>query len=177
MANNKRRNVDMVKLFDKIIQNLSIQAEKKQVRIVPELPGKEVKIEADAMMMERLLNNLLNNAIKYSHENQDIFIRCLEKGKNVTVEFINTGSVIEENHLFYLFDAFYRVNQDMKGTGLGLAMAKRIVELHGGKIFARTTPEKRTVFTFIIPRKPRSSKTLPKNKKQGRTTEGCEGNG
>lgn len=168
---------DIIKLLGKIIHNLSIQAEKKRVRIVPELPNKEVKIEADAMMMERLLNNLLNNAIKYSHENQDIFVRCLEKDKNVAVDFIDTGSVIKDGHLPYLFDAFYRVSQDIKGTGLGLAIAKRIVELHGGKIFAMTTPEKRTVFTFVIPRKPRNSKTLPKKKRQERTTEGGEGNG
>ncbi len=119
---------------------------------MPQWSGQEIKVETDAMMIERLLNNLLSNVIKYP-ENKESFIGRIGRVRKVAVEIIDNGPVIEESHLPYLFDAFYRAKNEIEGSGLGLAIAKRIVQLHKGRISARTTTDKSTVFVFTIPRK------------------------
>ncbi len=97
-----------------------------------------VPINADANLLMRLFDNLINNAIKYGAEGKrvDIFLEADEKTAKVTVR--NYGSVIPEKDLPFLFDKFYRVESSRGGgtggTGLGLAIAKNIVDMHRGSI-------------------------------------------
>lgn len=124
---------------------------------MPQWSGQEIKVETDAMMIERLLNNLLSNVIKYP-ENKESFIGRIGRVRKVAVEIIDNGPAIEENHLPCLFDAFYRASNEIEGSGLGLATAKRVAQLHKGKIAARPAADRSTVFVFTIPRKQRRGK-------------------
>ncbi len=140
---------DIIKLLEKISQSVSVQTEKKKIPIVSKWPNQKINVEADQMLFERLVNNLLNNAIKYSHENDNVIVRCKERVRKETLDIINTGPVIKKNHLSCLFDAFHQAKGG-EGSGLGLAIAKRIADLHGGKISSGTTSRRHEIFTFTI---------------------------
>lgn len=112
--------------------------------------------------IQRVLKNLIDNAIKYTPSGETVSIKVSERGaKSVRVDIHNTGVHIDSEILPNLFDSFYRgeksraTTDDERGTGLGLAIARGFVQAHGGKIWAESTPETGTKFSFTIPnRKP-----------------------
>jgi signal transduction histidine kinase len=80
-------------------------------------------------------------------------LRLVNREKDIMVQVADTGPGIVEEHLPYLFDAFYRVSRDTKGSGLGLSIAKTIIDAHGGRIWVESTPGTGSVFTFVLPKK------------------------
>ena len=102
------------------------------------------------------LSNLLSNAIKYSPNGGLITVRGTVGPQAVTLSVADEGPGIARDDLPHVFDRFYRANSDLtkraKGTGLGLYLAKAVVEAHGGQIWVESTPGQGTVFSFTIPR-------------------------
>lgn len=124
--------------------------------------GKQVVIDApddlilvgDADKLARVFNNILKNAIVYSHENSVINISTAKDGDSITVTFINRGEPIPAQRLDTIFDKFYRLDSarssNTGGAGLGLAIAKEIIAAHNGTITAESNIE-HTIFTVRIP--------------------------
>ncbi|MGD6944382.1 vancomycin resistance histidine kinase VanS [Cytobacillus gottheilii] len=104
-----------------------------------------LEISCDVNKMERVFDNLIRNAINYSYENSDIIIRSEKDQKHLHLHFINKGPVIPKDKLERIFEQFYRLDTSRGtksgGAGLGLAIAKEIVELHGGTISAQSENE------------------------------------
>ena len=114
----------------------------------------DISVNCDADKMQRVFDNLLRNAVNYSFENESIYISA-EKGKDhVTVRFTNKGNTIPKEKLGRIFEQFYRLDTARSsksgGAGLGLAIAKEIVEKHGGTIAAASENEK-IEFTVTLP--------------------------
>ena len=109
-------------------------------------------INGDVVKISRVLRNLLDNAIKYTGEGGAISIKAVDRGNEILVSFVDTGIGIPEDHIPYIFDAFYKASRDSKGSGLGLAIAKTIIEGHGGRIWAENGPAKGSVFSFTLPK-------------------------
>lgn len=113
----------------------------------------ELTIHADRDLMQIVINNLLNNAIKYGTDGGQILITARDKGEFVTVEVYNDSRPIEESMIEQLFKKFSRLDvpekKRVKGTGLGLYITKQIVEAHGGTIRVRPR-EKGNSFIFTI---------------------------
>lgn len=109
--------------------------------IMPE----DIMIRCDANKIQRVFDNLLKNAVIYSFEGTDIDIKVAGQGGNVEIVFINHGNTIPEEKLEQLFEQFYRLDVSRStsggGAGLGLAIAKQIVELHNGTITAKSEKE------------------------------------
>jgi two-component system sensor histidine kinase VanS len=121
------------------------------------LHGKEnIKVYGDPVKLARVFNNILKNAIAYSYPNSQIDIYVEEEipAGRTAIRFQNQGKAIPEEKLSAIFDRFYRMdearNSDTGGAGLGLAIAKEIVDLHGGRIFARNE-EGYVVFQVELP--------------------------
>jgi len=112
-----------------------------------------VLIEADAMMLDRVISNLLMNALKYTEAGGCITITLNDGEKDILVQVADTGAGIPEMHLPHIFDAFYRVNHDTSGSGLGLSIAKVIIEAHQGRIWAVSTLGKGSTFSFTLPKR------------------------
>lgn len=117
----------------------------------------------DQPQLERVFINLLSNAIKFTPPKGKITIKVKDK-KNVTeISVSDTGAGIDQEDLPKIFDEFYRtdhpINQEKKGSGLGLSLVKGIVEAHKGEIWATSKPGKGTTFTFTL------SKTKPTEEK------------
>ncbi|RYE83499.1 MAG: ATP-binding protein, partial [Myxococcales bacterium] len=122
------------------------------VTIAPDLPG----LEADPMLLRRVLDNLLDNAHKYTPE-PDRPVRLEARRDPGGVAFLvhDRGAGIAASDLPHLFTPFFRGdrsrNRGTGGVGLGLALARRIVEAHGGRIELKSTPGQGTVATVIVP--------------------------
>lgn len=113
-----------------------------------------LKIACDPEKLQRVFDNLLRNAVLYSYGGSTIRIRARQSGSLVGIQVENAGATIPEEKLGRIFEQFYRLDSARQskngGAGLGLAIAKEIVRLHGGNIRAESQQE-RTVFTVELP--------------------------
>lgn len=104
--------------------------------------------------MNRVLSNLIENAIKYSGENTEVTIKTYDDEKWVYIDIQDNGVGISEDDLQNIFEKFYRVKNDashkIKGTGLGLYLVKYFVELHGGTIIAKSSVNAGTTFQIKL---------------------------
>ncbi len=116
--------------------------------------GEDLRIECDADKIQRVFDNLLRNAVLYSFPDTEIFVCARELENDFEITFQNSGDTIPADKLERVFEQFYRLDSARSakgGAGLGLAIAKRIVELHGGSITAQSENET-TVFTVLLPK-------------------------
>jgi len=107
----------------------------------------------DALLIEQVLVNLLDNALKYTHDGTPIDISAGTKDNRLVVEVADRGPGIPEADLPRLFEKFYRGPQKetKSGAGLGLSICKGIIEIHGGTISAENGPEGGALFRFTLP--------------------------
>ena len=139
--------------IQKSIEAVQLEAQKKKITISIELQGTMLPmINADADKISRVIRNLLDNAIKYTDEGGTITVELSDRGNEILVSFMDTGIGIPEDHVPHIFEAFYRVSRDSKGSGLGLTIAKMIIEGHAGRIWAEKAPAKGSIFSFTLPR-------------------------
>jgi len=132
------------------------QIKEKAIEFTVDLPEKAPSCLVDKTQLERVLTNLLGNAIKFTPEKGRISVGVKEKKDFLQVDIQDSGLGISEDNLANIFEEFYRVdnpiNQNVKGTGLGLSLVKHIVEAHKGRIWANSKPGKGTTFSFTIPK-------------------------
>ena len=115
----------------------------------------DVKIIADAEQLKRVINNIVSNAIKYMNKSQkQIHLRVKDVGDFVQVEIEDNGKGIGAKELPYIFERFYRTdtsrNSATGGSGIGLSIVKKIIEEHGGKIWATSKEGTGTIMYFVI---------------------------
>jgi len=113
-------------------------------------------VEADAERIHQVLFNLVDNAVRFTPPGGEVTIAARRDGDRVRVQVIDTGVGVGSEHLPRLFERFYRADasrsrDDGGGTGIGLAIARSIVEGHGGRITAESEPNKGATFTFDLP--------------------------
>ncbi len=146
---------DMVQLLEQLVIDFLIQAEEKEMIIEISSPLDKLIMIGDSEKLVRVFSNLLSNALKYGVDGKKIIIK-IEQLNQETVRIIvkNDGQKIPAEAMGQLFERFYRAessrSQEVASTGLGLAIAKSIVELHDGTIDATTTDDW-TIFTIKLP--------------------------
>lgn len=127
--------------------------EEKQMSLAMELD--ESTITGDPALLEKVWENLLSNALKYTETGGEIDIRLTNGANEVRVTIQDSGVGIAEQHINRLFDRFYRVDhsrtQEVEGTGLGLSIVHQVVNLHGGRIEIESEEGIGTTFTVILP--------------------------
>ena len=139
--------------IQKNIETEEIAAEKKGITISLELLDAAIPmVNADKAMIHRVIRNLLDNAIKYTDSGGAVTVKVTGRDNEILVSVKDTGTGIPEDRLPYIFDSFYRVKRDTKGSGLGLSIAKTIIATHGGRIWAESTPTKGSVVSFTLPK-------------------------
>ncbi|MGX6443827.1 sensor histidine kinase [Neobacillus sp. K501] len=119
------------------------------------IPKEKLMVEADGTKLARVFENLISNALKYGSEGKFIDLYAKVDAEKIKIEIINYGNPISSLDLPFIFERFYRVEKSRsdsdKSSGLGLAIAKGMVELHGGTIGVESDQE-RTVFTVTLPK-------------------------
>ncbi|WP_300001517.1 Cu(+)/Ag(+) sensor histidine kinase [uncultured Cedecea sp.] len=137
----------------KVFDFFEAWAEEQHVSL--KMSGHPCWVEGDALMLRRVMNNLLSNAIRYTPEGETVHVTLSENDEWVKVVIANPGPVITPEHLPRLFDRFYRIDASRQrktaGSGIGLAIVKSIVRAHQGKIHVTSDPVS-TRFTLLLPR-------------------------
>lgn len=150
----KKEKISLTDLIDRVIKKVSPNLNKKQVAIKCQL-GEIPLIMADEDRIEQVLINLIDNALKYTPQGEEILVSCIKNNDNITVTVKDHGPGIPEEEIGFIWDRFYKVDKsrsrDKGGTGLGLAIVKSIIEAHGGKVAAHNCPEGGTEFYFCLP--------------------------
>ena len=143
-------------MIDEVGDMLSVQMAQKQIVFSAEIPDNLPEVMADYSQIKRVFINLVNNAFKYTPSGGKITIRVHTTDTGIQVDVADTGCGIPEDAIDKLFTEFYRVdiaiNQEVKGTGLGLAMVKHIVEAHKGKVLVKSKVGFGTTFSFTLPK-------------------------
>jgi len=151
------KEISLREVVKRSLDDLRNVAKEKGVKLKVELSQNHLpKIKGSSPRLQQVITNLVSNAINYTPEGE-VTIRVSEERDHMRVEIIDTGIGIPPEDLPHLFEDFFRAsNVEAKGSGLGLSIAKRIVEAHGGKIWAESPcPETNTgsKFTFTLPKK------------------------
>ena len=148
--------VDFGKIISDVVDDLKIQAEEKQLTLtllpLPEIP----QMMADKIRLTQVMNNLLDNAIKFTPQNGTVSIEVKNIDNEITVTVKDTGIGITSENIGKLFTPFFQIESDIsrkyRGTGLGLAISKGIIEAHQGKIWAQSDGlGKGSSFIFVLP--------------------------
>lgn len=140
------------------VARLHPQAERKEVRILVDLPIDLPLVLADPPRIEQVISNLLHNAIKFTPAHGQISIRAglsAEDGERVVLEVEDSGTGIAAADVPRIFERFYKSDRartrGQSGTGLGLAIARHLVEAHNGRIWVRSREGKGSTFYFSLP--------------------------
>ncbi len=150
----QREEVDMAALAREAFAQVRAAQDDPEVELVVEkLPN----VEGDRSLLGDVFANLLNNAFKYSRgrDERRVVVRGREEGEEAIFEVADNGSGFEMRFAEKLFGLFERLHPDeeVEGTGVGLAMVARIVTRHGGRVWARGAPDEGACFTFALPRR------------------------
>jgi two-component system, NtrC family, sensor histidine kinase GlrK len=148
---------DIKRVLDTSVNKIRLLADRERIRIVIEAPRGPVFAPVDETRMQQVLDNLLSNALKFSREGGSIYLRVEpdQKEKVLRISVTDTGRGIAPQSLQYIFERFYqgavRARGGAPGTGIGLALVKRVVEAHGGRIWADSELGKGTTMSFVLP--------------------------
>jgi two-component system phosphate regulon sensor histidine kinase PhoR len=149
----EERPVDLAAVVRDAVGRLGPQAEKQGLKLAAAIQGELPAVTGDREHLERVLVNLIQNAIKFTPAGGKVGVgaRAMPEGVEVTVS--DTGAGIFPEDIGRVFERFYKADRARQsgGTGLGLAVAKHTVEAHGGTIEVRSEPGKGAVFTFTLP--------------------------
>ena len=134
-----------------VIDGLKLMAEAKHQTLELQLRDDLPKVAVDVQRIGQVLANLVGNAIKFTPEGGTVRVSAQQRGNELVVTVADTGPGIPSEHLSKVFDWFWQVQGTKQiGSGLGLSIAKGIVEAHGGKIWAESQPGKGTAVSFTL---------------------------
>ncbi|MCJ7812964.1 response regulator [bacterium] len=154
----RRGSIDMCTIVKKILNGFEPQMKEKDIQFITELPEGELKIFADGDKVTQIFNNLISNAIRFAGKGEKIVIKVEDGDEFIQCRVTDTGVGISEQNLSKLFSKFEQFGRpegsDYKGTGLGLTIAKGLVEKHGGTIWAESEMGKGTTFWFTLKKIP-----------------------
>jgi signal transduction histidine kinase len=142
-------------LVARVLSEIDVMRGRRDVELAQDLPKDLPPVYADAERVHQVLFNLLDNAVRFTPPGGRVTVHASTKNGSVDVAVADTGPGIASEHLPRVFERFYRVDpgrsRDEGGTGIGLAIARSVVEAHGGRIWAESQPGKGSVFTFELP--------------------------
>lgn len=127
-------------------------ATQRNIDLAIETPELDAAVRADPVRVSQIVGNLLGNAVKFVPEHGRVVLRALRDGPNVVFQVEDSGPGIPPADVEHLFDKFWRARKgDTRGVGLGLTIAKGLVEAHGGKIWVESAPGRGSTFSFTLP--------------------------
>ena len=149
----KRSLLDMNSLIENELSNFSSLLKEKKLQLRKQIPTDSLKIWADRDKITQVFINLFDNAVKYTPGSSRITVRLVDVNSDVRIEVEDTGKGIPADKLNKIFDKFERVAQGkVLGTGLGLPIAKDIVQMHHGRIWVESELKKGSKFVVLLPK-------------------------
>ena len=155
--------LDLPAVVRDITEQFEIPAEGAQVHLSASVADEPLTIEADRVQIERMLSNLLSNAMKFTPQGGEVCVKLSKRDNQAELVVEDTGVGIPADHLPHIFDRFYRVGSPSasaspeKGLGLGLSFVAWIAKAHDGSVNVESEPGKGTRFIVRLPLSPASS--------------------
>jgi len=150
----KQEAQSLKEVVEKVLDLLSMQIKEKEIRLTLEIPLSADKVFADRSQIERVFINLIGNAVKFTPAKGKISLSANKTDHQVQVDIADTGCGIPQEAQESIFEEFYRVdnpiNQQVRGTGLGLALVKHIIEAHKGKVWFKSKEGAGATFSFTL---------------------------
>ena len=132
-----------------------VTGNKKDIRIEIQIPEDIAPVSIDKELIGLAITNVVRNAIMYTPEHGTVKIQAEEDSENILIHIVDTGIGISEDDMTHIFDRFYRSSDEMvkknRGDGLGLSIAKQIIELHEGEIRVKSNKGEGSLFTIALP--------------------------
>lgn len=132
------------------------QFNKMKINPIVQLPKKDIYVMGDKGLIARAIDNLLSNELKYGYDNGIIGIKLMESNECVYIEIWDNGKGVDKLDIDKIFNRLYMSersrNLSLHSSGLGLYIVKKLVEMHGGKIYLESIPDEKTVFTVKLPK-------------------------
>ncbi len=154
---------DIQDMVLEVVNELQSKAASRQIKLEAEASTQKLLINADREKLAITLTHLVENAIKFIHEGGSINIRVNSHNSKIGIDVEDNGPGIPNNDLDIIFGQFVQVEKQVgpgeHGTGLGLAVAKGLIELHGGRIWVQNKPKGGSVFSFEIPKSDKTGNT------------------
>lgn len=148
-------NVNIVEVIRNIVLSVSDYVESKELKIIFSSNVDEKIIACDLHKIDRVMLNLISNAIKFSYHNGEINVNVMVKGDSVEISVKDNGTGMDKKHLDLIFQRFYQADKSLsrnaEGSGIGLAIVKSIIDLHKGTISVESELEKGSTFKFELP--------------------------
>jgi signal transduction histidine kinase len=150
-----KKNGDIVSVIEDIAQSIAGYVESKDIQLIFDTDIEEKFMGFDHDMIERVMLNLISNAVKYSHSYGHIYVNIIDKTSSVVIEVKDEGEGIPEDKLKVIFERFGQVNNTLsrkcEGTGIGLYLVKSFIEMHGGKISVSSEEGMGSKFSIELP--------------------------
>jgi two-component system, OmpR family, sensor kinase len=150
-------NFSLVELVYDCVQDYELQARNRSVRLSVQVDGENPFVYADIALIQRVLQNLIDNALRHTPPGREIMVKLRDSEANATIEVIDTGKGIAKHEIPHIFERFYHAKDNEPseeiGSGLGLAIVKKILELHQSSIRVRSELNHGTSFSFELPLK------------------------
>lgn len=149
--------LDLNELLEEAVEMVMIRADTAGVGLKKDLPSGNLQVRGDQKRLLQALTNILNNAVKFSHTEEDVWLKTEKDsaGENIAIIIEDRGIGIPEDQLERIFDSFVQVDssntRNSDGVGLGLAIAQKIVQSHGGKVTVASKVGVGTTFRIEIP--------------------------
>ncbi|AWK51685.1 PAS domain-containing sensor histidine kinase [Clostridium beijerinckii] len=148
-------NENIVDITEEIVQSIADYIKAKELNIIFDTNIEEKIIACDPNKIERIMLNLISNAIKFTDANGIICVNLLDKGDTVEISVKDTGIGMDKKHLDSIFKRFHQVDKSLsrnaEGSGIGLYLVKLLVELHGGKISVESKSGEGSIFKVELP--------------------------
>lgn len=155
--NTEVKDILLSDLFTIVIAENKAHAERKDIQLHYSIKDDTLKINADYLQMKQILNNLVSNAIKFSHPNTNVELTAMLEAGKVKINVCDQGQGIPEDELELLFKPFItssvRSTDGEKSTGLGLVITKKLIEQHNGHLTVHSEPGKGSTFSIFLPAK------------------------
>ena len=162
----QRGPIALDKIINKIVSAYQTTAQKKNLTLASKLPTSELIIEGDEEKIAIVINNLVSNAITFTNNNGHILVSAEQMPGYVQVSVMDDGIGIPSKEVPRVFDRFYQVQAHLTrkhgGMGLGLSVAKAIIEMHNGEIWVESIEGKGSKFSFLLPNQLKSTASSEK---------------
>ena len=147
------KSIDAIQYIQYLIESYSSFAELKNITLDFQSDLDKLWMDIDAEKLERIISNLISNAIKYTKKGGKIEVSVQSTIESLRIDVKDNGIGIEQDQIPYLFDRFHQAHSSpsKSSSGIGLALAKELIELQGGKIQVKSEPQKGSTFTVYLP--------------------------
>jgi two-component system, OmpR family, phosphate regulon sensor histidine kinase PhoR len=156
--------VNIADLFTHLHEDFKAQAADKDITLTFDAPPKWPPVAGDRDKIEMALHNLVGNAVKYTPQGGNVIVRAADNAGTLTFEVSDNGIGIKADELELVFEKFYRSKDkriaSITGSGIGLALARQVIRLHGGDITVKSQLDKGSTFTLTLPATPHAHTKL-----------------